>query len=104
MSAANNWNLNIELYGDVGSLAGVEETLGAGWPRGFTTNATLMKQDGVTDFRGFVEQIVTLAGERPVSLPVLADDPGANLLDLLNFDRVAPGCLRQERLRQSTHH
>jgi transaldolase len=77
MDAASNWNLDIDLYADIGSLAGLSEALAAGWARGFTTNPTLMKQEGVSDFGVFVERVVAEAGARPLSLPILVDDPNA---------------------------
>lgn len=44
---------------------------------GFTTNPSLMKKSGVTDYRAFAREALAIAGGKPVSLEVLADDFGA---------------------------
>ena len=42
--------------------------------RGFTTNATLMRQAGITDYQGFARDIVAGIPDRPISLEVFADE------------------------------
>jgi transaldolase len=42
--------------------------------RGFTTNPTLMRQAGVTDFEWFARDLLELIPDRPISFEVLADD------------------------------
>lgn len=42
--------------------------------RGFTTNPTLMKQAGVTDYLSFARKAIEITGERPISLEVFSDD------------------------------
>ena len=41
---------------------------------GFTTNPTLLKQAGVTDFEAFARDILAHIPDRPISLEVFADD------------------------------
>lgn len=41
---------------------------------GFTTNPTLMKKAGITDFEAFARDILTHIPDRPISLEVFADD------------------------------
>ena len=41
---------------------------------GFTTNPTLMKKAGITDFEAFARNILTHIPDRPISLEVFADD------------------------------
>lgn len=41
---------------------------------GWTTNPTLMRRAGVTDYRDFARGALALAGDRPVSFEVFADD------------------------------
>lgn len=41
---------------------------------GFTTNPTLMRQSGVTDYEGFARKLVEHITDRPVSFEVFADD------------------------------
>jgi transaldolase len=41
---------------------------------GFTTNPTLMKQDGVTDYKSFALDAIARSNEKPISFEVFADD------------------------------
>lgn len=42
--------------------------------RGFTTNPTLMRRAGVSDYPAFAHRVLALVGERPISFEVFADD------------------------------
>jgi transaldolase len=42
---------------------------------GFTTNPTLMKKAGVTDYEGYARKVLKTALGKPVSLEVIADTP-----------------------------
>jgi len=42
--------------------------------QGFTTNPTLMKQAGITDYEDFAKDILTYIKDRPISFEVFADD------------------------------
>lgn len=42
---------------------------------GFTTNPTLMRSAGVVDYEGFARSLLDLAGRKPVSFEVFADEP-----------------------------
>lgn len=41
---------------------------------GFTTNPSLMRKAGITDYRQFADAVLGIAGDKPVSFEVLADD------------------------------
>jgi transaldolase len=41
---------------------------------GFTTNPTLMRKAGITDYRAFALKVVAAIPDRPISFEVLADD------------------------------
>jgi transaldolase len=42
--------------------------------KGFTTNPTLMRKAGVTDYEAFARKVLVTVPDRPVSLEVFADD------------------------------
>jgi transaldolase len=44
--------------------------------KGFTTNPTLMRKAGITDYEAFGRQVLAKVPDRPVSLEVFADDFG----------------------------
>lgn len=67
-------DLTVRLYADGADLPSI--TALAGNPRiaGFTTNPSLMRQSGVTDYVGFAHRVLQIVGNRPVSFEVFADD------------------------------
>lgn len=57
--------------------------------KGFTTNVTLMKQTGVTNYKSFVEQHKNLIGRsRPISLQIFNDDEDLSYDDALVIDQI----------------
>jgi len=64
----------IKLFSDGADLASLFEI--AKHPRisGFTTNPTLMRQAGVSDYLAFAEAALEAVGERPISFEVFADE------------------------------
>jgi len=57
--------------------------------KGFTTNPTLMRRSGVTDYRAFTRQVLEIVGERPISFGVLADEPGEIRRQAFEIGRLA---------------
>jgi transaldolase len=74
--------LHVELFADGANLAAMRGLCGQPLVRGFTTNPTLMRQAGVSDYRTFAREVLAIAGGRPVSFEVLSDD-------LVDMDRQA---------------
>ena len=65
---------DVKIYAD-GAV--IEEMLAAyrsGNVQGFTTNPSLMKKAGVTDYVGFAQQVVEAIPDLPVSFEVFGDD------------------------------
>ncbi|GAC1658284.1 MAG: hypothetical protein NVS4B13_00970 [Candidatus Elarobacter sp.] len=67
--------LRVKLFADGADLDGIA-TLAAD-PRiaGFTTNPTLMRKAGVTDYEAFSRKVLEIVGRRPISFEVFADEP-----------------------------
>ena len=68
--------LKVKLFADGADLAGMKEMAANPLVRGFTTNPSLMKKAGVTDYRAFAAQVLAAIPDRPVSFEVFADDFG----------------------------
>jgi transaldolase len=66
--------LTIKLYGDGADLASIERLAADPRIKGFTTNPTLMRAAGVTDYRAFALEVLKLVPDLPVSFEVFADD------------------------------
>ena len=66
--------LKVKIFADGADLAGISELYKNPLIKGFTTNPTLMKQAGVTDYREFARTLLRAVPDRPISFEVVADD------------------------------
>jgi transaldolase len=64
----------IELYGDGADAGEIRAARQAGIVSGFTTNPTLMRKCGATDYEKCARAALEAAGSLPISLEVFADD------------------------------
>ena len=68
-------DLSVKLFADGADKAGMLKMYDNPVIKGFTTNPTLMRKAGVTDYREFARDIIRAIPDRPISLEVFADDP-----------------------------
>jgi transaldolase len=66
--------LKIKLFADGADAAGMIKLASSAAVRGFTTNPTLMRKAGVSDYRAFAREVLAAIKDRPVCFEVLADD------------------------------
>jgi transaldolase len=66
--------LKVELFADGADKAAMLELYANPHIQGFTTNPTLMRKAGITDYEGFSRDIVAAIPDRPISLEVFADE------------------------------
>lgn len=66
--------LTIKLFADGADAAGMRELYRNPLIRGFTTNPTLMRKAGVTDYRAFARDILQAIPDRPISFEVFSDE------------------------------
>ena len=67
-------DLKVKLFADGAERAGILEMYENPLIRGFTTNPTLMRKAGITDYEAFARDIVSAVPDRPLSLEVFADE------------------------------
>jgi len=67
-------NLKIKIFGDGADLVGIRVLTKDPLISGFTTNPTLMNQAGVADYLSFAREVVTIVGDKPLSLEVFSDE------------------------------
>ena len=67
-------DLKVKLYADGADVAGMVDMYRRPWIKGFTTNPTLMRKAGVTDYRGFAREVLAAIPDRPISFEVFSDD------------------------------
>lgn len=66
--------LKVKLFADGADIDGMKEMAANPLIRGFTTNPTLMRKAGITDYRRFAMDVLKAIPDRPVSFEVFADD------------------------------
>jgi transaldolase len=66
--------LKVKLFADGADLAGMKEMAANPMIKGFTTNPTLMKKAGISDYKAFARDVLAAIPDRPVSFEVFADD------------------------------
>lgn len=72
MSALNS--LKVKIFADGADLESMKALYANPAIKGFTTNPTLMKQAGVTDYAAFARKVLAAIPDRPVSFEVFADE------------------------------
>ena len=68
-------NLKVKLFADGANKASMLDLYRRPHVAGFTTNPSLMRKAGVTDYRAFAHDILAAIPDRPISFEVFADDP-----------------------------
>lgn len=66
--------LGIKIFADGADLPAMRTLADNPLIKGFTTNPSLMRKAGVTDYAAFAREAIAIAGERPISFEVFADD------------------------------
>ena len=67
-------DLKVKVYADGADRAGMLEMYRLPLIKGFTTNPTLMRKAGVTDYRAFAKDLLRTIPDRPISFEVFADE------------------------------
>ena len=67
-------DLKVKLFADGADLNGMLQMYAKPWIRGFTTNPTLMRKAGISDYESFARQVLEAIPDRPISFEVFADD------------------------------
>jgi transaldolase len=67
-------DLKVKLFADGADLNGMLQMYAKPWIRGFTTNPTLMRKAGISDYESFARRVVEAIPDRPISFEVFADD------------------------------
>jgi transaldolase len=67
-------HLGVKIYADGADQPTMLEMHANPLIAGFTTNPTLMRKSGVTDYKAFAKEILQRIPDRPVSFEVVADD------------------------------
>ena len=66
--------LKVKIFADGADKAGMLEMYEKPFVKGLTTNPTLMKKAGITDYRAFCKDILKSINDKPLSFEVFSDD------------------------------
>lgn len=66
--------ITIDLYQDGADIGDMRKAYEAGGVQGFTTNPTLMRKAGVTDYEAFARAAIAAIPDLPISFEVFSDD------------------------------
>jgi transaldolase len=69
-----NTDLRVKLFADGADLDVIAKLAANPLITGFTTNPTLMRKAGVTDYAAFAQQALALVSGRPISFEVFSDE------------------------------
>ena len=67
-------DLKVKIFADGADRAGMLDLYRNPLIKGFTTNPTLMRVAGITDYEAFAREILQAIPDRPISLEVFSDD------------------------------
>jgi transaldolase len=67
-------DLKVKIFADGAEKAGMLEMYRLPYIKGFTTNPTLMRKAGISDYEKFARDIVQAIPDRPISLEVFSDE------------------------------
>jgi len=79
--------LKVKLFADGAERAGILKMYQNPLIRGFTTNPTLMRKAGITDYEAFAKDILSAVPDRPISFEVFADEFGEMERQALKISR-----------------
>jgi transaldolase len=69
--------LKVKIFADGADLKGILEMAKLPYVKGFTTNPSLMRKAGVTDYESYARDLLDKVRQHPISFEVFADDfPG----------------------------
>ena len=67
-------DLPVKIFADGADLQGIVELYGKPYIHGLTTNPTLMRKVGVTDYESFARAVLKEVKSKPISFEVFSDD------------------------------
>jgi transaldolase len=67
-------DLSVKIFADGADLAGMLALYRQRYIKGFTTNPTLMRKAGITDYRAFAREVLDAIPDRPISFEVFSDE------------------------------
>ena len=67
-------NLKINIFADGANINEIRKMYDNPLIKGFTTNPSLMKKAGVKNYKNFIQDVINIVKDKPISFEVFADD------------------------------
>ncbi|HZK80150.1 MAG TPA: transaldolase [Humisphaera sp.] len=67
-------SLRVQIFADGADLPGMIDMASKPYIAGLTTNPTLMRKAGITDYRAFAQDVLAAIPNKPISFEVFSDD------------------------------
>jgi len=67
-------SLQVKLFQDGADLDSMIAARGRGLVSGYTTNPTLMRKSGISDYKKFAQSVIAAIPDKPISFEVFSDD------------------------------
>jgi transaldolase len=74
MNRCDPSQLGVKIFADGADRAGMLQMAAQPWCAGLTTNPTLLRKAGITDYRAFAKDILAEISDKPISFEVLSDE------------------------------
>ena len=78
--------LKVKLFADGANVEAMVDMANKSYIRGLTTNPTLMKKAGVSNYKEFAKKVLNEVREKPISFEVFSDDPKNMIKEGLEID------------------
>lgn len=67
-------DLKVKIFADGANINDFKELSKLPYIKGFTTNPSLMRRAGITDYYSFIKEVLPVTEDKPVSFEVISDD------------------------------
>jgi transaldolase len=74
MSSSSLEQLPVKIFADGADLEGITALYKQPFIRGLTTNPTLMRKAGISDYEGFAKSVLEIVKDKPISFEVFSDE------------------------------
>ena len=95
MNAPTLAQLKVKLFTDGADKAQIVEMAKQPWIAGFTTNPSLLKKAGVSDYAAYARELVAAVPDRHISFEVFSDDVPEMVAQARVITSVGQECLRE---------
>ncbi len=80
-------DLRVKIFADGAKIDDFKALGSFPYIKGFTTNPSLMRKAGITDYESFIKEVLPIIGDKPISFEVIGDDFGEMKVQSLKLSK-----------------